>query len=125
MHSALGLASRVDGIARGRNGLCSQPLRLLWRIRIRSFRTVVSAPSAQAEHQVQRALLLNVVVAEGAAVLELLPSEDQALLIGRNALLVLNLLLHVVDRVAGLHVERDGLARESLDEYLHRCCLSL
>ena len=54
---------------------------------------------------------LDVVVAEGAAVFELLASEDQSLLIRRNALLVLNLSLDVLDGVRRLHVERDGLAR--------------
>merc|ERR1711881_33252 len=77
------------------------------------------ASPAQAQHQVQRALLLDVVVRERAAVLELLAREDEALLVGRDALLVLDLRLHVLDRVAGLHVERDGLARERLDENLH------
>merc|ERR1719434_613297 len=64
-------------------------------------------------------LLLDVVVREGAAVLELLAREDEALLIRGDALLVLDLLLHVVDRVRRLDVKRDGLARESLDEDLH------
>ena len=35
--------------------------------------------------KVQSRLLLDVVVAEGAAVLELLSGEDEALLVGRNA----------------------------------------
>merc|ERR1719482_1970259 len=54
-----------------------------------------------------------------AAVLELLAREDEALLVGRDALLVLDLGLDVVDRVGGLHVERDGLAGQRLDEDLH------
>ena len=37
------------------------------------------------KHKVQGRLLLNVVVAEGAAILKLLASEDQALLVGGNA----------------------------------------
>ena len=64
-------------------------------------------------------LLLNVVVRKGAAVLELLTREDEALLVGRDALLVLDLGLHVVDRVAGLNLEGDSLARERLHEDLH------
>ena len=44
-------------------------------------------------------LLLNVVVGEGSAVFELLASEDKTLLVGRDALLVLNLGLHVIDSV--------------------------
>merc|ERR1712138_394148 len=78
-----------------------------------------SVPAAQAEHQVQRRLLLDVVVRERAAVLELLAGEDEPLLVGRDALLVLDLALDVVDGVAALHLERDGLAGERLDENLH------
>ena len=66
--------------------------------------------TAQAEHKVERRLLLNVVVREGAAVLKLLAGEDEALLVGRDALLVLDLGLHVVDRVGGLDLKGDGLA---------------
>ena len=93
--------------------------------------------TAQAQHQVQRGLLLDVVVGQRAAVLELLACvfrrmksrqsvsifhiklndikllrtrEDEALLVRRNALLVLDLGLDVVDRVRGLHIKGDGLA---------------
>ena len=45
--------------------------------------------AAVAQHQLQRALLLDVVVSEGAAVLQLLAREDEALLVWRDALLVL------------------------------------
>ena len=68
--------------------------------------------TAQAEHQVQRAFLLDVVVSQGAAVFQLLASEDQALLVRGNALLVLDLLLDVLDRVRRLNVEGDSLASE-------------
>jgi len=44
--------------------------------------------AAQPQHQVQRRLLLDVVVRQRAAVLELLAGEDQALLVWRDALLV-------------------------------------
>ena len=53
------------------------------------------------------------------AILELIASEDQSLLIRRNALLVLDLSLDVLDRVRGLHLEGDGLASQGLDEDLH------
>ena len=42
--------------------------------------------------------LLDVVVGERAAILELLAGEDQALLVGRDALLVLDLRLHLYAR---------------------------
>jgi len=63
--------------------------------------------TAQTEDQVERRLLLDVVVGEGAAVLELLAGEDQALLVRGNALLVLDLGLDIVDRVGTLNLESD------------------
>ena len=63
-------------------------------------------------------LLLDVVVAEGATVLELLPGEDQALLVRGDSLLVLDLSFDVVDSIGRLDVEGDGLAGEGLDEDL-------
>jgi hypothetical protein len=59
---------------------------------------------------VESRLLLNVVVGQGAAILQLLASKDQALLVWGNALLVLNLGLDIVDGVAGLHLQGDSLA---------------
>ena len=47
-------------------------------------------------------LLLDVVVREGPAVLQLLAGEDEPLLVRRDALLVLDLGLYVLDRVRGL-----------------------
>ena len=75
-------------------------------------------------------LLLDVVVAESAAVLELLASKDQTLLIGRDAnclirveywesvmgnppFLVLDLCLDIVDCVRGLNFKSDGFARKA------------
>lgn len=58
----------------------------------------------------KRRFLLDVVVRQGATVFELLAGEDQALLVRRNALLVLDLALDIVDRVRRLYFERDGLA---------------
>ena len=58
----------------------------------------------------QGGLLLDVVIAQGAAILELLAGEDETLLIGRNAFLVLDLALDIVDRIAGLNLEGYSLA---------------
>ena len=69
---------------------------------LRSFRISAARSSARSsarttQHQMQRGLLLDVVVAQRAAVLQLLAREDEALLVGRrNARLVLDLLLHVL-----------------------------
>merc|ERR1711870_38599 len=65
------------------------------------------------------ALLLNVVVGQSTPVLKLLPREDQALLVWRDAFLVLNLRFHIIDSVGGLHIERDGFPGEGLHEDLH------
>ena len=70
--------------------------------------------ATKAKHEVKSGLLLDVVVRESAAVLELLAGEDEALLIRRDSFLVLDLLLDVVDAVGGLHPELDGLARNGL-----------
>ena len=66
--------------------------------------------TAQAQHQVQGRLLLDIVVSQGAAILQLLASEDQALLVGRDALFVLDLGFDIVDRVRWLDLKGDGLA---------------
>ena len=63
--------------------------------------------------------LLDVVIRQGAAVLQLLPGEDQALLVRRDALLILDLGLDVVDAIAGLDLQRDSLTGERFDEDLH------
>ena len=55
-------------------------------------------------------LLLNVIIGKSTAVLQLLASKDETLLIRGNAFLVLNLCLYVVDSIAGLDLESDGLA---------------
>ena len=75
--------------------------------------------TTETEHKVEGALLLDVVIRKSATVLELLASEDETLLVRRDPLLVLNLRLHIVDRVGRLDLQGDGLAREGLDEDLH------
>ena len=59
---------------------------------------------------------MDIVVAQRPPVFELLAGENQALLVGRDAFFVLDLRFDIVDRVAGLDLEGDGLAREGLDE---------
>ena len=50
---------------------------------------------------------------------ELLAGEDQTLLIGRDAFLVLDFALDGLDGIRGLDVEGDRLASQRLDENLH------
>ena len=78
----------------------------------------LAMPTTKTKDEVQSRLLLDVVVRKGAAVLQLFAGEDEALLVGRDALLVLDLGLDVVDGVGRLDVEGDGLAGQSLDENL-------
>merc|ERR1719387_1661122 len=85
-------------------------------VRIRLVRT-----TAEAQHEVERRLLLDIIIRQGPAVLELLAGKDQPLLIGRDSFLVLDFGLHIVDRIARFYVQRDSLSCESLHEDLHGC----
>ena len=73
----------------------------------------------QSKHQVESGLLLDIVVSEGAAVLELFSSENETLLVWRDALLVLNLGFHIVDCVRRLNLEGYSLSRQGFHEDLH------
>jgi len=55
--------------------------------------------SSESEHQVEGRFLLDVIVGEGSAVFQLLSSEDESLLIGRDSLLVLDLGLNILNGV--------------------------
>merc|ERR1712072_73457 len=68
--------------------------------------------SPESEHEMEGALLLDVVVGESSSVLELLASEDQSLLIWGNAFLVLDLSLDVLNGVGRLDLEGDSLTGE-------------
>lgn len=65
------------------------------------------------------ALLLDVVVGKGTAILKLFTRKDQTLLIRRDTLLILNLCLDIINGVRRLDLEGDRLARQSLDKDLH------
>ena len=78
-----------------------------------------SATTSESEDQVKGGFLLNVVVRKSSAIFELLASEDESLLIGRDALLVLDLSLDILNSVRGLNVEGNSLTSESLNENLH------
>jgi len=64
-------------------------------------------------------LLLDVVVTESSAILKLLASEDESLLVGRDTFFILDLSLDIVNGVTGLNIQGDGLASQSLDKDLH------
>ena len=67
----------------------------------------------------QRGLFLNVVVGEGPAGLQYLTCKHWLYSACENALFDLNLSSNILDAIRRLHLERDGLARERLHEYLH------
>ena len=73
-------------------------------------RSMDLASSTQTKDQMESRLLLNVVVREGATILQLLSSEDQTLLIWGNSLLVLDLGLDVLDGVRGLDIQSNRLS---------------
>ena len=75
--------------------------------------------TSESEHEMEGGLLLDVVVGEGSAVLELLSSEDESLLIRWDTFFVLDLSLDVFDGVCWFDIEGDGLTSESLNEDLH------
>ena len=81
-------------------------------------RLFAGGSSTKTKHQMESGLLLDVVVREGTAVLELLSSENQTLLIRWNSFLVLDLGLDVLDRVGSLNIKGDGLSGKGLDENL-------
>ena len=64
-------------------------------------------------------LLLDIIIGQGSAILQLLAGEDQSLLIWGNSLLILELGLHVLDGVARLNLKGDCLASQGLDKDLH------
>ena len=68
----------------------------------------------------QGRLLLDVVVRQRAFVFELLASEDEAWQTRRDALLLLNLELDAPDGIGALELKGCGLAREQLEEDLHK-----
>merc|ERR1712165_447264 len=76
--------------------------------------------STESEDQMESGLFLDVVVRQSSAILQLLASEDQTLLVWGDSLLVLDLSLHILDGIARLNLQSDGLAGEGLDEDLHR-----
>ncbi len=66
--------------------------------------------ASEAEEEVERGPILDVVVGQGASILELLAGKDQALVVGVDAPLEMDLGLDIVDGGVGrLDLEGDGL----------------
>merc|ERR1719222_1301858 len=75
--------------------------------------------SSQPQHKMKGGLLLDVVVRQGSTILQLFTSEDQHLLIWGNTFLILDLSLNILNAVAGLNLQGDGLTSQGLDKDLH------
>merc|ERR1712053_41307 len=75
--------------------------------------------SSQSQDKMEGGFLLDVVVRKGPAILQLLSSKDQPLLVWGDALLVLDLGLDILNGVRRLHLQGDGLPGQCLDEDLH------
>ncbi|KAG6515923.1 hypothetical protein ZIOFF_026369 [Zingiber officinale] len=75
--------------------------------------------TSKAENQMKGRLLLDIVVGQGAAVLQLLAGKDEPLLVRGDAFLILDLCLHVIDGVGALDLQSNGLAGEGLHKDLH------
>lgn len=77
------------------------------------------AATPQTEDQMESGLFLDVVIRKSAAIFQLLACKDEPLLVRGNAFLILDLGLHILDGVTGLHLQGDGLAGQGLHEDLH------
>ncbi|KFO74372.1 hypothetical protein N303_12432, partial [Cuculus canorus] len=75
--------------------------------------------TTQAQDKVEGGFLLDVVIRQGASIFQLLAGKDQPLLVRGDPLLVLDLGLHILDGVTGLHLESDSLASQGLHKDLH------
>ena len=78
--------------------------------------------AAQPPHQMKGGFPLNIVVHQSTAILQLLASKNEPLLVGRDAFLFLNFILHIINAVGEFHLQRDGLAGQRLDKELHGAC---
>ena len=88
-------------------------------IQIKTKRLRHLLTTAKTKDEVKSALLLDVVIRKSTTILQLLSSENETLLVRRDALLILNLRLDVVNGVGRLHLEGDRLAGQGLHEDLH------
>merc|ERR1712058_173166 len=75
--------------------------------------------SSEPEDEMESGLLLDVVVRQSPAVLQLFSSKDQPLLVRWDSFFVLDLGLHVFDGVRRLNLESNGLTGQCLHEDLH------
>lgn len=72
--------------------------------------------TSQLQHKEKHGLSCDVIVAESPSFLKLLSIKDQALLVRRNVLFVLNLPLHILNSIVALYLNRNDLAKKSMDK---------
>jgi hypothetical protein len=78
-----------------------------------------SLSTSKSEDEMESGLFLDVVVRKGSAILELLSSEDESLLIWWDTFFVLDLCLDVFDGVCWFNIKSDGFSSKGFDEDLH------
>jgi len=62
---------------------------------------------------------LDIIIGKGSTIFELLSSENQSLLLWRDAFFILDFRLDILDGVVWLDVQGDSLASQRFDEDLH------
>lgn len=77
------------------------------------------ATTTESEYKMKSRLLLDIVVGKCTSILKLLSGKNQALLIGGDSLLILNLGLDILNGVTGFYLESDGLSCKGLNKDLH------
>ena len=77
--------------------------------------------AASTEDKMEGGFFLNIIVRKGAPILKLLTSENQMLLVRRDAFFVLDLGLHIFDCVRRLNLDGDRLTHEGLET---KICIS-
>ena len=82
--------------------------------------------TSESKNKMESGLLLDVIVGEGSAILELLTGEDESLLIWWDTFFVLDLGLDILDGVCWLDVEGDGFTCEAMTvRVLTKICIFL
>merc|ERR1711957_102344 len=75
--------------------------------------------SSETEDQMKSGFLLDVIIAQGTSVFQLLSSKDETLLIRRNSFLILDLGLDIINGIGWFNIQSDGLSSKCFDKDLH------
>jgi len=97
----------------------------IWRLNVQSNRLPCKSlykdlhTTSQAKDEMKSRLLLDVVICKRSTILQLLPSEDETLLIRRNTFLVLDLSLNIGNGIRWFNIKGDRFAGQCLHKDLH------